>query len=265
MTTGIDLSVLVPAFEEGLSVGRAVEQILAVLDSMGVTHEVIVISDGSTDDTVERAATFSGRGVQVIHYEVNRGKGFALRTGFAAAKGEVVAYIDADLDLNPRGIAALYEILQREEVDVVVGSKVHADSKVAYPPFRRFQSRIFRQLVRSAFKLDVGDTQTGLKVLRRSCLDFVLDHAIIEGFAFDLELLVLLNDARFRIAEGPVDLDFRFTSSTGLADVIDVLADVWRIHRRRQRLHSRGIFEIDVRSRSAEVGVEEEIPIPGTL
>ncbi len=238
----VELSVLVPAFDEGPSVVPALEEIIRVLESMGVSHEIILVSDGSTDDTVERAEVLSPRGVRVVHYEINRGKGFALRTGFATAKGDVVAYIDADLDLNPRGIAALYGILHEEQADIVVGSKIHPGSRVSYPAFRRFQSRVFRYLVRGVFGLNVADTQTGLKVMRRSCLEFVLDHAIIEGFAFDLELLVLLNDVGFKIVEGPIELDFRFTSSTGVADVVDVLADVWRIHRRRQKRTTRGIF-----------------------
>jgi glycosyltransferase involved in cell wall biosynthesis len=236
----------------------ALEEILRVLESMGISHEVILISDGSTDDTVERAEALSPRGVRVVHYEINRGKGFALRTGFATAKGEAVAYIDADLDLNPRGIVDLYRILEAERADIVVGSKVHPASRVSYPLFRRFQSQVFRRLVRTVFGLNVADTQTGLKILRRNCLEFVLDHAVIEGFAFDLELLVLLNDVGFKIVEGPIELDFRFTSSTGVADVVDVLADVWRIHRRRQKLTTRGVFTT---AHATLVNLTEELDI----
>jgi glycosyltransferase involved in cell wall biosynthesis len=254
----VELSVLVPAFDEGPSVVLALEEILRVLESMNISHEVILISDGSTDDTVERAEALAPRGVRVVHYEINRGKGFALRTGFATAKGDVVAYIDADLDLNPRGISALYQILQEERADIAVGSKTHPASRVSYPLFRRFQSQVFRRLVRAVFGLNVADTQTGLKVLRRGCLEFVLDHAVIEGFAFDLELLVLLNDVGFKIVEGPIELDFRFTSSTGVADVVDVLADVWRIYRRRQKLTVRGVFTA---AHATLVNLTEEIDI----
>lgn len=229
----LGLSVLVPAYNEP-SIGAALEQILETLEEVGVASEVIVISDGSTDDTPDLAAAYQDRGVRVIHYEANRGKGFAIRTGFAAAKGALVAFIDADLDLHASGISVLCRILDEEHADVVVGSKVHHDSKVIYPRFRRVQSRVFRQIVRAVFDLDVSDTQTGLKVFKHDALELVMDAALIEGFAFDLELLVLLNDAGFRIVEGPVELDYRFTSSTGMADVVDVLADIWRIHRRRR-------------------------------
>jgi glycosyltransferase involved in cell wall biosynthesis len=179
----------------------------------------------------------------VLHYEPNRGKGYALRHGFSCANGDLVAFIDADMELHPSGIGTLIEILEDRGADVVVGTKTHPDSQVHYPIFRRFQSAIYRRIVRGLFRLDVSDTQTGLKVFRRSPLDEVMPLLQSDGFAFDLELLVLINDAGYRIHEGPVELDYRFATTTGARAVLDVLVDTARIALRRRRLHRSGAWD----------------------
>ncbi len=205
------------------------------LDSIDADCEVIVVSDGNTDGTEAEAARVDSDRLRVLHYERNQGKGYALQHGVAHAKGDLIAFIDADLDILPTGIAAHFDILQRTGADVVVASKIDPRSNVVYPWFRRFQSRVFRGVVELFFRLDVSDTQTGLKLFRREVLDTCLPFVHSSGFAFDLELLVLANDAGFRIVEGPVDLDFGFTSTTGMRAVLNVMADVLRTARRRRR------------------------------
>jgi glycosyltransferase involved in cell wall biosynthesis len=168
----------------------------------------------------------------------NRGKGHALRHGFARSRGKWLAFIDADLDIDPSSIGPLLQPLLDGNADVAVASKVHPGSSIHYPPFRRLQSKVFRTLVHTAFSLDVHDTQTGLKVFTHTVLERCLPLVRTDGFAFDVELLVLANDAGFRIVEGPVLLDYQFSSSTGAATVSDMLrelADIWRRRRRARK------------------------------
>jgi glycosyltransferase involved in cell wall biosynthesis len=204
------------------------------------------VSDGSTDGTQQIATDLHIPGLTVLHYTPNRGKGNALRTGVSRAQGDIVAFIDADLDIDPVGLLELLAQLDRTGVDAVAASKSHPDSVVVYPVFRRLQSSVFRFLVRTLFSLNVADSQTGLKVFRAEVLETCLPQVESQGFAFDLELLVCANDAGYRVAEGPVRLDYQFSTTTGVRAVVctlrDVLAIVWRRRsRKRARSAAHGI------------------------
>jgi hypothetical protein len=154
--------------------------------------------------------------VRVLSYDRNLGKGYALRTGSAAARGDVVAWIDSDLDLDPSGLGSFLELMTDEGLHAVVGSKRHPDSEVSYPARRRVYSWCYQQLVRVLFRLDVRDTQVGMKLFRREVLDEVLPIVLVKRYAFDLEILAVARAFGFdRIAEAPVRLDYQF-SATGV-------------------------------------------------
>ncbi len=228
------LSVVVPAYREAETIGEALRRLTKALDEIGRTYEVIVVSDGNTDGTEARAIEFGHEHLIVVHYEPNRGKGFAIKHGAGLARGEVVVFIDADLDIHPDSIAPMLDLLERTPADAVVASKVHPDSHVSYPRFRRIQSSVLRLLIRALFDLSVSDTQTGLKVFRAPLLTTCLPHVTSEGFAYDLELLVLANDHHFKVIEGPLELDYKFSSTTGTGAVVNVLRDLFALRGRRK-------------------------------
>lgn len=229
------LSVVVPAYNEAATIATALKFLRSELDQLHVAYEVLLVSDGNTDGTQAIARSVQFPELSVLHYDENRGKGYAIRHGFSRAVGEIVTFIDADLDLDASGIGVLMRQLTDSRVDAVIGSKVHPESHVVYPRFRRMQSAVFRHIVRALFDLDVADTQTGLKVFRREVLDHCLPLVESSGFAFDLELLVLANDAGFVVSEGPVYLDYQFSSTTGVASVVSVLEDIAALAIRRRR------------------------------
>jgi glycosyltransferase involved in cell wall biosynthesis len=170
----------------------------------------------------------------VLEYPDHRGKGYAVRYGARQTVGDVVVFIDADMELHPDGIGQLVAMVQ-EGADVAVGSKFHPESRVNYPVFRRAQSRAYQLLVRALFDLDVTDTQTGLKAFRGELLRRVLPSVVSDGFGYDLELLVALHDEGARIVEGPVQLDYAFSTTTSARAAADVLRDTVRLYARRRR------------------------------
>jgi len=211
------LTVVVPVYNGGEEIVDNVNAIRrAVVEGLPDDEvEIVVVSDGSIDDTAERLlAARADAGIRVIHYDRNLGKGYAVRAGALAAHGAWVAVVDADLDLDPASIPGYLEIARRESLDFAIGSKRHPESIVHYPRSRRVASWWYQQLNRLLFRLDVRDTQVGLKVFSRRIVDDVMPLLLVKRFAFDLELLAVANALGFgRVRELPIRLDYRFTGS----------------------------------------------------
>lgn len=227
------VSVVVPAYQEEASIVPALERLLRVLDRSGRQFEVIVVSDGSTDDTAKLARSSGRQEVRVLEYSPNQGKGHALRHGFADAHHPLVAFIDGDLDLDPTVIPGFLDTIEADDADVVVGSKLHPDSTVVYPMSRRLASRGFRLATRLLIGLNLGDTQTGVKAMRRDVVAPSIERCLATGFAFDLELLARLVDRQVRIVEAPVILEYEFTSTVGVSSIIEALRDLATVARHR--------------------------------
>src|SRR5207247_1369999 len=130
-----ELSVVVPAYREGPNIHRNLERLVEELDRLDEDYEVVVVSDGNVDDTAAEARRFQSWRVRVVEYAVNRGKGYALTQGVEHSRGDLVTFIDADMELNPREIKSFIRLMKRDGHDIVVGSKRHPLSKVSYPFF----------------------------------------------------------------------------------------------------------------------------------
>ncbi|HEV3311153.1 MAG TPA: glycosyltransferase [Chloroflexota bacterium] len=238
------VSVIVPAYRERGRIASSLELLMSEMSGLGAPFEVILVSDGNTDGTQVEAGTVEGP-ITVIHYPENRGKGYAIRRGLAESRGSRVVFIDADMELHPRGIARLLALLDAG-ADVAIGSKRHPESRVHYPWPRRVQSGVYQRLVRRLFGLNVTDTQTGIKAFRGSLVREVAPSLTNDGFAFDLELLVQLASVGAVIAEGPVVLEFQFRSTTGVHAAVDVLRETLRLWHGRRHMSAAARDEIIV-------------------
>jgi glycosyltransferase involved in cell wall biosynthesis len=208
------LTVVTPVYNGAGFIAENVEIIRSEFARSGVSYELIVVSDGSVDDTAERALAAGHPEVRVLHYDRNVGKGYAVKLGLLAARGEYIGFIDSDLDLHPAELPAFLEAMERDALDAAIGSKRHPHSQVDYPLRRRVYSWLYQQLIRVLFDLDVRDTQVGIKLFRRALVDAVVPHLLVKRYAFDLELLAVANASGFRrIGELPVRLDYRFSES----------------------------------------------------
>jgi glycosyltransferase involved in cell wall biosynthesis len=255
----VQLSVIVPAYREGKRIHDNLNHLLDELNKLDATYEVVVVSDGNTDATVREARRVRSPRVRVFHYPMNVGKGFALSLGVAQCVGELVTFIDADMELDPANIAVFIDLMESSNCDAVIGSKRHPDSKVSYPRFRRFQSWVYQMMVRLLFNLNVRDTQTGLKLFRRQVLLDSLPLLAIKQFAFDLELLVVARRLGYRhICEAPIGLDFRFESTVNLGSAGRVLWDTAAIFYRLRilRYYERRIIELAASAAGDESPVE---------
>jgi glycosyltransferase involved in cell wall biosynthesis len=233
------LSVVVPAFnQEGTIVGN-IRVIAAELGLLPCTWEIVIVSDGSTDGTLDELLAIRDRRVRVLGYTANKGKGNALKVGSEAARGRYVAWLDGDLDLSPASIAQMLEAIRRSGANAVIGSKRHPASEVDYPLRRRLYSRAYQWLVQLLFGLHVRDTQVGLKVFEGRVLKGVLPLVLVKRYAFDLEVLVVARHLGFRqIEEHPVRLTYRFSGSgvntrAVMLALVDTCAIFYRLRIRR--------------------------------
>jgi glycosyltransferase involved in cell wall biosynthesis len=245
---GIKLSVIVPAFREARHIHENLGKLLNELDRLGRTYEVIVVSDGNTDDTAREAERVVSQHIKVIEYNRNMGKGYALRCGVAHSSGDLITFIDADMELDPRYIKGFIAVMESFECDAVVGSKRHPMSNVRYPPARRFQSLMYQLLIRTLFRIKVRDTQTGLKLFRRQVLEEVVPLLAIKRFAFDLELLVIARQLGYtKVMEAPVDLNYLFNSTVNVRAAWNVLWDTaaifYRLRILRYYAHQRALLD----------------------
>jgi glycosyltransferase involved in cell wall biosynthesis len=164
--------------------------------------------------------------VRQIIFDRNTGKGHALRVGLGMGRGRYLGFIDADGDISPEFLAPFVSIMRSEQPDIIIGSKRHPDSSVHYPPLRRLYSWGYQRLIHVLFRLNVKDTQVGIKLVDRAVISDVLPLLRESRFALDLELLVLARRLGYtRIVEAPVRIQERFGSTVSLKAVWLLLVD----------------------------------------
>jgi glycosyltransferase involved in cell wall biosynthesis len=236
----LDLTVVVPYYNPGRLLVPTIERLLEVLEASGASYEVIAVSDGSTDGSDALLDAALGLRPQLTNIVLgeNQGKGTALRVGLARGRGRYLGFIDADGDLDPVLFESFQTMVRLYQPDIILGSKRHPLSEVEYPPIRRLYSWGYQQLVRAGFRLNIRDTQTGIKLVRRDVLAAVLPRMVEKRFAFDLELFVIARRLGYkRFLEAPIRLRHQFTSTVSWRSVYRSLLDTAAIWYRLRVLH----------------------------
>jgi dolichol-phosphate mannosyltransferase len=222
-------SVVLPAFRKESSISDVISSIHQIFSRTQELFEIILVCDGEIDRTAEIARGMRLAELRILSYSENRGKGYAIRQGCEVAQGEILVMTDADMDLAHERIQHLIKLLEENKADLVVGSKMHPDSKVQYPPFRRALSFCYRILIRVLFKLKISDTQTGMKVAKNHSMRLVLNELSEDGFAGDLEVIIAFHRNNMKIIEGPITLNYQFSTTVGILSVLKMMSGTFRI------------------------------------
>lgn len=228
------LSIIIPAYKEEKNIYATIDEILQAHDILDYDYEVIVVVDGSPDNTAKEAKKHRSKKVKVYEYPKNHGKGYALKYGTQKAKGDIITFTDAGGDFNPKQFDKCVKLMEIFDADFVIGSKRHPASKVNYPLSRRIYSYIYHKMIRVLFGVQVTDTQAGLKFLRKRVAKDILPRVLVKSYAFDLEMLVVANQLGYtRIFEAPVDLNFnkvgsRINFNSIQKMIVDTLAVFYR-------------------------------------
>ena len=200
------VSIVIPAFNEAVRIGDSVRKIDTYIRQSARSFELIVVDDGSTDNTTAVVNECRISGLRLIRNEENHGKGYSVRQGVLAASGEYVLFTDADLSAPIEELDKILEIALKENADIVIGSRALDRN---YIEKRQSRSRelggvIFNFMVRFLLGLRLHDTQCGFKLFHREKSRGIFEKQTTLGFGFDPELLFLANRYGLKIREAPV-------------------------------------------------------------
>lgn len=230
------LSVIIPAYNEAQRLPRTLDAILGLLDARQEPFEIIVVDDGSTDDTVAVVRRTGRASVHVVCNDANRGKGFSVRRGMLVAQSPLRLMTDADLSTPIEELLPL-EAALRDGADIAIGSRALSASRIEVhqPWYREWMGRVFNRVVRVLAVGGISDTQCGFKLFSAAAAEACFGAARLDGFSFDVEALFVARRRGLTIAEVPVvwrnDAASRVSTFRGFLAFLDVARirlNAWR-------------------------------------
>jgi dolichol-phosphate mannosyltransferase len=224
---GLSLSIIVPVFNQQRKVSNSLEKIKQVVESAFSDYELIVVNDGSTDNTLTilEDIALTDQHIRVLSYTPNRGKGYAVRQGVLHSHGDAVMFLDGDLDISPDSIKDYVERLSTS--DLVIASKRHPKSSVTIPKSRVFLSRAFNLLIKMATGIPQKDTQAGFKVGNGEIMRIIFRNVSVNRYAFDVELFTIASIMHLKVQEMPVIMKIERKFNT--KEIVNMFVDVTRI------------------------------------
>ncbi len=200
-------SIVIPAYNEGARLGATLEKVLDYIDAQSLSAEVIVVNDGSHDNTADIVRAFAAKNpwLRLVENPGNRGKGYSVRNGMLNSQGRIVLFSDADLSSPIEEAPKLFKALE-EGADIAIGSRwLRSETQTQRQPLhRQLFGRIFNLGLRLTLGLHFKDTQCGFKAFKRSAVEAIFPLQKIERWGFDPEILFLARKFRFKVKEVPV-------------------------------------------------------------
>ncbi len=236
------ISVIIPMYNEEKIIADTAKDVSRYMsEQFGEGEfEVLFSNDGSLDNSAEAVSSLELVGVRVVGYEKNRGKGCAVRTAMLEASGDLVVFTDADLAYGTEVIGKLYECYkEKPDAKVFIGSRnISADGYSEYTLIRKIMSKTYIKVVSlfGGFK-NLSDFQCGCKAFTNDAAKKIFSKCEIDGFAFDLEALMLATKLKYKIVEIPVKIiNHRESKVNIVKDTLRMLSDLRRIKKRVKKL-----------------------------
>lgn len=207
----MDLSIIIPAYNEGKKIEATLKSVAFYLKTKPIWADVIVINDGSRDETKHICESVMPQlASQEVSYcllsnDRNRGKGYSIKKGVSQAQGEYILYSDADLSTPIEEMEKFLPFL-KDKYDIVLGSRALKESQILVhqPWYREKMGKVFNLLVRTLVLRGIKDTQCGFKCFRKEAAKKIFAQLVTDGFAFDVEALVLAKKMNFKVKEVPI-------------------------------------------------------------
>ena len=230
----IDISIVIPAFNEAKRLPVFLGEIISYCDSRPETYEIIVVDDGSHDDTAESVIKLKAifPSLNVIRIRKNRGKGYAVKRGLLRSNGKICLFMDADGSVGPEEISRNLHYLLENGYDIFVGSRVLKGKKQVLKIrwYRKIIGLVFNYCVQTILFKNIKDTQCGFKMFKREVITPLFSRSYIKGFTFDIEILYLAYKMGYKVKEGPVSWHHVDCSKINLAlDPLRMFIDILRL------------------------------------
>lgn len=232
------LSIIIPAYNEAERIGKTLNTIVEFLSPKGYDWEIVVVDDGSKDDTVKVVNDFGHSKIRVLSQPRNMGKGAAVRRGMIESKGQYRIFSDADLSTPIKEADKLLSVME-SGADICIGSRALDRNQIKehQPFYREWMGRIFNLFVQTIVFRGISDTQCGFKAFSASAADSVFSASKIDGFSFDVEALFLAKRMGFRVEQVSVEWYNDDRSKVNpIRDSINMFVELFRI----RKLHKKG-------------------------
>ena len=234
------ISLCIPLYNEEKILPQTMDAVSAYMsERFGEDYEIIYINDGSSDASASILGEKKDERVHAIGYQPNRGKGFAVRTGVLAARGDVVIFTDCDLAYGLDIIGEFYDhMIEHTELDALIGSRsLHPEGYEGYTFGRKVLSKGYLKFISIYGGLGLSDSQSGIKAFRREMARKAFSLATVDRFAFDLEIILLVRKHGGRIGEFPVKIiNHRPSTIHFFKDSTRMIRDVRRIKKRVKKI-----------------------------
>ena len=234
------LTVLIPMYNEADIVESTLSEITAYMkDTFTDDYEILFVNDGSKDNCADLVAACTDPAVRLVSYEENRGKGHAIRTGVAEARGDVIMFTDCDLAYGCGVIKTFYDALSREGApDVAVGSRSkHPEGYAGYSFLRKVVSKCYLLVLRIFGGLSLSDSQCGCKGFRGESAKKIFSYCEVDRFAFDFEAILIGQRFGMNFEEIPVAVERHGKSSVHvLRDTFKMLSDLRKMKKRIKKI-----------------------------
>lgn len=222
------LSVIIPVYNDAKYIKTNLDIIKKEFFDLKTDYELIVVDDGSTDETYERLINYPH--IKLTRIQENSGKGVAFRRGIKLAEGTHILLMDSDLQISPRELKTFYHLMEVHDADAVIGDKFHAWGNLHYTPLRKLMSRTYNYMNRMLFGIILQDTQCGFKLFKIDPLKIILSKLHIRRFAFDIETIVALKENNYKVIDAAVNVKYmKKTSAVNIPTILNVIWDTIKI------------------------------------
>ncbi len=201
----IQLSIIIPVYNETNRIEKTLIHLSEHLKKLNISYEIIIVNDGSTDNTCAIITSLNLDNTSILHNERNSGKGYSVRNGLKHAKGSNILFMDADGSTDICAIK-LFLSYMNKGYDLLIASRYLPDSIIPIPQskWRIFTAKVFRKLIKLLFNFPLSDTQCGFKMFSKSCLATILPYLQENGFVFDIEIIYYAYLFKQQVKELPV-------------------------------------------------------------
>jgi len=227
----VGVSVIIPAYNEERRIGKTLQEIIQYLDRKGFQYEIIVVDDGSRDDTRNAVARAGNEKTRMLQNGANKGKGYSVRKGIMDARQDLVLFSDSDLATPIEEFEKLLEQTDKG-YDIAIASRNLKESKIAVsqPFYRQIMGKTFPFIVKAILGLRIRDTQCGFKLFKAEAAKRIAQLQAIDRFAFDAEMLFLAKRLGYKICEVPVAwMDKKGSKVSPIKDGFLMLKDIIKV------------------------------------